>query len=71
MTAANPLKESGVPLRPSGYFSGVEARAPQEIESGPSGVPGEDDEVEKPLQELPPNYAPVPEIASSVRTYQS
>ena len=43
----------------------IENRTPLEIHSPTNGAPQEDHEEDETPQELPPNHAPLPEIASS------
>ena len=71
ITGANPHQESGVPLQPPGYFLDKETRTPLEINPIPNSIPPGNHEDDKTPQELPPNHAPLPEIASSVRTFHS
>ena len=67
-TTANPREENEVPIRPPRstiLAPYIENRTPLEIYSATSSTPQEDNKEVKTLQELPPNHAPLPEIASS------
>lgn len=67
-TVANLREESRVPIRlpqSATIAPYVNNRSPLEIYSTTSCTPQGDHEEDKTLQELPPNHAPLPEIASS------
>ena len=65
---SNPLEESRLPTHsPQSmiYTPCIGDRTPLKIGSATNVVPQEYHEEDKTLQELPPNHAPLPEIASS------
>lgn len=68
ITIANPREESRVPIRPPGSIilaPYIENRTPLDLYSATMGTPRKSHEEDKTPQELPPNHAPLPEIASS------
>lgn len=68
ITTANPCEESALPIQaPLSFVVApyVENERPLGICSATSGAPQEGFEEDKTPQELPPNHAPLPEIASS------
>lgn len=67
-TISNPREESRVPIGPPQSIIlalHIENRTPLGIYSATTGAPQRDHEEDKKPQELPPNQAPLPEIASS------